>query len=152
MEKVEDARMRRIAFVGSRDYPDMERVRLWVRVIGGADPTVVIVSGTFPHTKRSHNWGVDEHAIDQAMLLGLSYRVHAAKWTEHGRGAGMIRNGEIVKDSDQVIAFWDGSSHGTFDTINRCHKAKVPLIVFDGEGSIILERCWPPVLAQGKLL
>jgi len=39
------------------------------------------------------------------------------------------RNQLIVNRSDYIIAFWDGKSRGTRDTINRAAKAKKPVII-----------------------
>lgn len=36
-----------------------------------------------------------------------------AKWHQHGRNAGPIRNAEMAKNADALIAVWDGVSHGT---------------------------------------
>lgn len=40
--------------------------------------------------------------------------------------AGFNRNTCIVKNSDVVIAFWDGKSTGTKDSIDKCVKFKKP--------------------------
>ena len=57
--------------------------------------------------------------------------------------AGMIRNGEIVRLSDEVIAFWDGKSSGTRDTIQKAKAAGKSVRVFQPSG-------WKPQ-PQGKL-
>lgn len=44
---------------------------------------------------------------------------YPAKWNELGRGAGFIRNGEMVSSADAVLALWDGKSPGTADTLRR---------------------------------
>lgn len=37
------------------------------------------------------------------------------------------RNGWIIADADQVVAFWDGASRGTKDSIERARKLGKPL-------------------------
>lgn len=58
-----------------------------------------------------------------------------AKWDEHGRSAGYIRNNEMVNhllddvDKNMVIVFWDGKSKGTLNTMKLAMKASLLLIV-----------------------
>lgn len=51
-------------------------------------------------------------------------------WKKNGKIAGIIRNGDIVKASNLVIAFWDGKSSGTKNSIYRAIKAKKGLMVY----------------------
>ena len=46
------------------------------------------------------------------------------------KGAGLMRNTTIVENSDLVIAFWDGESRGTLDTIQKCEKMNKKILVF----------------------
>ena len=43
-------------------------------------------------------------------------------WTKHGRAAGVIRNTSIVKSCDILLAFWDGKSRGTKDSIAKAEQ------------------------------
>jgi len=43
--------------------------------------------------------------------------------------AAHARNQEIVDASDFIIAFWDGVSTGTKDTINKTQRAKKPVVI-----------------------
>ena len=45
-----------------------------------------------------------------------------ANWEKYGRGAGYIRNEEMAKNADALIAFWDGKSKGTGHMINLAEK------------------------------
>ncbi|ASD50478.1 GTP-binding domain [Acidovorax phage ACP17] len=55
--------------------------------------------------------------------------VHTPNWNQEGWRAGFNRNSDIVADCDAVIAFWDERSAGTRDTINKCRRAFVPVLV-----------------------
>jgi hypothetical protein len=48
---------------------------------------------------------------------------------------GTERNTKIVKVADMLIAFWDGKSRGTSDSINKAFRKGIPLILImiDGE-------------------
>lgn len=109
----------RVAVVGSRDYPDLDAVRLYVRSL--PHDAVVVTGGAR---------GVDETAEDEAMCIGLDVEVFHAEWTKYGRKrAGFIRNTTIVERSDRGVAFWDGVSNGTADTIAKFRRAGKPIEV-----------------------
>ena len=97
-----------IAIVGSRKNVDLGRVRAFVRTLPAS---VTVVSGGAI--------GVDRTAEDEARACGLSVISFPADWETHGKAAGMIRNKDIVSNSECVVAFWDGQSSGTENTINR---------------------------------
>lgn len=111
---------KRVGIVGSREYPDLEEVR---EFIGSLPPSVTIVSGGAR--------GVDTAARSAAREFKLKYKEWPAEWNLYGRQAGFMRNAQIVKDSDIVIAFWDGISKGTQHTIELCDQFRVRCIVFN---------------------
>ena len=45
------------------------------------------------------------------------------------RGAYRMRNIEIVRNSDLIIAFWDGKSKGTNQTVGIAKKAGVLVMI-----------------------
>ena len=132
----------KIAVVGSRDYPDLEKVR---RLADLLPHDAHVVSGGAR--------GVDSAAEARAVERGLcvsSYRVQQIHWEpdrfevqlhtwEDGEYGGYVlleddfemfaeaalwRNGEIVSDAeDGVVAFWDGVSRGTGNTVARAQSA-----------------------------
>ena len=102
----------RVAIVGSRGWADIDAIK---RYIDGLPADTVIISGGAA--------GVDTFAEEFASKRGLEVKIYYPDWNTHGRSAGMIRNGEIVADSDVVVAFWDGLSKGTRNTIDRALNA-----------------------------
>lgn len=50
-------------------------------------------------------------------------------WETFGKSAGYIRNRDIVKNADLVVAFWDGVSKGTKHAIDIAHELKKEVIV-----------------------
>jgi hypothetical protein len=75
------------------------------------------------------NEGADAQAHLVAALIGAELVEYKADWDTHGRAAGPIRNTDIVNDSDMVVAYWDGKSTGTNDTVTKARKAKKWVIV-----------------------
>mgnify|MGYP003347785061 CR=1 FL=1 len=52
--------------------------------------------------------------------------IFPANWEKYGKRAGFIRNEDIIKNCDAVIAFWDGKSKGTFHSLSLADKYKKP--------------------------
>ncbi len=65
-----------------------------------------------------HCSGVDQMAERYAKEKGIKLMLFPAEWNKYGRAAGPIRNEEVVKLADTVIAFWDGQSKGTKNLIS----------------------------------
>ena len=74
--------------------------------------------------------GADTLAYRFAKKYGLGILVLFPDWERYGRAAGMIRNDEIVKNADIVVALWDGESRGTGNTVDTAKKMKKELHIF----------------------
>lgn len=57
--------------------------------------------------------GVDLLGAEWAINNDIDVEYFPADWENHGRSAGIIRNIEMAKMADAVIAIWDGKSRGT---------------------------------------
>lgn len=73
--------------------------------------------------------GADSLAERFSREHNIPLQVFRANWNIFGKSAGFKRNVDIVKNSDLVLAFWDGKSNGTKHTINLAHKLKKKVIV-----------------------
>ena len=77
--------------------------------------------------------GADYLASLIAKTMGFSQEVMPADWRRLGRGAGIIRNGQMLdRNPDVVLAFWDGSSPGTRHTIKEARRRGIPVEVVGG--------------------
>lgn len=45
-------------------------------------------------------------------------------WDKHGKAAGIIRNREMMKYADALLAIWDGKSRGTDNMVYQMNHAK----------------------------
>jgi len=54
-----------------------------------------------------------------------------ANWNKFGRGAGFVRNAEMARYGDVLIAIWDGKSPGTKNMIKVMQKYGKPVHVKD---------------------
>lgn len=106
-----------VAIIGSRTFTDYERAEQFLSALE-LDITRVISGGAK---------GADAIAERYAAEHGIPITVYPADWKRYGRGAGMIRNKQIIDDADVVVAFWDGVSKGTKHSIELARKAKKKL-------------------------
>lgn len=74
--------------------------------------------------------GADRIAGQEAQKAGLRVEEHPANWDLHGKAAGLLRNERMAQlGADLCIAFWDGSSKGTLDMMERAAKYGIPIEV-----------------------
>jgi predicted Rossmann fold nucleotide-binding protein DprA/Smf involved in DNA uptake len=103
--------MTAVAIVGSRDYPDLQQVRDYVRSLR---EDVTIISGGAR--------GVDQMAARTAEECGLELieiDVSPAEFAKYGKGAYHRRNTLIAKLCDSLVAFSWNESRGTNDVIDQ---------------------------------
>lgn len=68
--------------------------------------------------------GADSLGKFYAQEHNLPLLIFSADWKKYGKSAGMIRNQDIINASDYIIAFWDGVSRGTKDSIRKADECK----------------------------
>lgn len=113
---------KRVAIVGTRVYPHLDRVRSYIATL---PPDTTIVSGGA--------LGVDSTAEQAARARGLDVLIFRADWQRDGKGAGLKRNTQIVESADVVVAFWDGESAGTLDSIKKATKRNKKVVIYGVE-------------------
>jgi hypothetical protein len=92
----------------------------------GSEKSILIVSGGAR--------GADSLAERYARECGFYFTAIPAMWDLYGKRAGIMRNSEIVESADLVVAFWDGESKGTADTIEKAQLVGKDLrVIFYGE-------------------
>lgn len=110
-----------IIITGSRGWADKERIKQAfiehkvTRVINGRA-----------------RLGADRLAWEVARELGISTVSYPANWIKHGRAAGVIRNQEMLdkEPAEMLLAFWDGSSRGTKDMIDRAKAKGMNIVIY----------------------
>ena len=112
--------MLKLAVVGSREFNDYTLLTLFLDAYKAKTPELILVSGGAV--------GADELAERYAKENNLQMIVFKPDWKKYGKTAGFLRNLTIVEEADEVIAFWDGESRGTLDSINKAKKIKKPLL------------------------
>jgi hypothetical protein len=93
--------------LASRDKPDRKNA---------------IVSGGARGADRLAKQYAEEHE-------DIHYIEFKADWQTHGKKAGIVRNYDIVRESNRVLAFWNGKSKGTKHTIQLARQYHKPVRV-----------------------
>lgn len=76
-------------------------------------PTTIICGGAR---------GADALGDAWAKSMGVPVEYYPADWNQYGRQAGPIRNSQMAKNSEALIAVWDGFSRGTKNMIEMAAK------------------------------
>lgn len=108
--------VRSILVCGDRDWKDIAFI--W-EYLDALSPDVVI---------EGHARGADFIAHSWANRAGVKLECHPAKWKQHGKAAGPIRNREMLKSNpDLVLAFHDSieTSKGTADMLTIAADAGI---------------------------
>lgn len=100
----------KVIIAGTRDFNDYDMLKEKCERILSNKTDIEVISGTAR--------GADQ--LGERYASENNYPIHRypADWDKHGRMAGYIRNEEMAKNADALIAFWDGSSKGTRHMIN----------------------------------
>lgn len=73
--------------------------------------------------------GIDTCVKSYALNNNIPLTEFLPNYNRYKKGAPLRRNLEIIEYADMVIAFWDGTSHGTKFVIDACQKQGRPLLV-----------------------
>ena len=107
----------KVAVIGSRGFNDYELV---VKTLSNLHITLLVSGGAK---------GADTLGEKYANEHDIPTLIFKPDWETHGKAAGMIRNTTIVDNSDIVVAFWDGESSGTKDSITKAEKKGKKVII-----------------------
>lgn len=112
----------KVIIAGGRDIDDWGLVNQAILESGYGPTTSEVVSGGAS--------GVDGLGEAIADKCGIAIKRFPADWKKHGKSAGPLRNREMAKYADRLIAIWDGQSRGTANMIKEMEKLGKPFFVF----------------------
>jgi len=107
----------KLAIIGSRGFSDYQLLESTLEQY--KDKITEVVSGGAK--------GADSLGERWANNNNIPTIIFKPDWDKYGKKAGYLRNVDIVKNSDGVIAFWDGESRGTQHSFTLCTKLNKPL-------------------------
>lgn len=129
--------MKHVAIVGSRNFASLGLVAATVSSLAaklGAQNLTIVSGGAK---------GVDAAAEVAARALGVAVESIKPDWDKYGKTAGFLRNTEIIERADVVIAFWNGISRGTMDSVRKAAERGKKVTVLNDQGKIVGESQWP---------
>lgn len=119
--------MKRVIICGSRDWTDQVTIGTFILGLRAMHPNLTVVHGNAR--------GADKLAQQFCLASGIPEEPHPADWVGHGKGAGPIRNREMLESGAfLVVAFKDGFDRtlqrgGTENMIRIATEAGVRTVV-----------------------
>lgn len=111
----------KVIIAGSRDFTDYALMEGVTDNLLRNKNLVEIVSGCAR--------GADKIGQSYAAQRGYKVIKFPADWDRHGKSAGYIRNEQMAKYADALVAFWDGASRGTKHMIDLAKKYGLMVMV-----------------------
>ena len=107
----------KVAVIGSRTFDDytlmsdtLKRINITKIISGGA-------------------LGADILAERYAKEQNIETKIFLPDWEKYGKKAGFIRNTDIINECELVVAFWNQTSKGTLDSINKAKLLNKKIII-----------------------
>jgi len=94
-----------IAIIGSRTFKDFDTLEKFILANIDIGKIETIISGGAVGTDRLAELFADKYNIPKNIIK--------PEWKKYKRGAGLVRNKEIIDKSDIIFAFWQNRSKGT---------------------------------------
>ena len=121
---MEDRPIYKTIIAGGRDFMDYNLLKEKVNKIlqeKKVTHKIVIISGCAR--------GADTLGLRYASENAFDVEEYPADWDKYGKKAGYMRNVEMAKNADALIAFWDGKSKGTKHMIDIATERNLPIRV-----------------------
>ena len=123
--------MIKILITGGRTYQDIDSIRTVLTYFKeGADITIIHGAAR----------GADSLAGLVAKELNMEVKAEPADWARYGRGAGVIRNQEMLDMNPDIVIYFHKAfdeSKGTKDMVNRAKKKKTSILNGDLTATLI---------------
>jgi hypothetical protein len=107
----------KVIIAGSREFTDKKmlfnKAGWWYGTLPNTPEIIVVSGGARGADELGESWA------EYMQFMKLQYPVTADDWDRHGKKAGILRNVEMAKIGDVLLAFWDGQSKGTKHMIDE---------------------------------
>jgi len=112
----------KVAIIGSRNLRiDIEKYLREIEEQLSEKITMIISGGAR---------GIDTQAEEYADTHNIPKLIFLPDYKKYDKYAPLLRNIDIIKKADVVIAFWDGKSRGTKFVIQKARIERKKLIVY----------------------
>ena len=113
----------RLGIVGSRNFNDFNLFAkgiVEIYKIYKCYPTLVVSGGAKGADTLGEIWA-DKNNIEKLIFK--------PEWNKYGKRAGIMRNTDIVENSDHILAFPSKYGRGTQDTIRKAELKNIPCTI-----------------------
>lgn len=112
----------KVAIIGSREFDDYPFLKsIWKCYFEHRNIECIISGGAR---------GADLAGKKLAKEYGYKYVEFLPDWDTYGKQAGFLRNQDIIKNTDTILALWNGESNGTRHSLGLAKKMKKPTFIF----------------------
>jgi len=111
----------KVIVAGGRDFTNYKKMTKKLNKYFRDDDNPMIIHGGAT--------GADDLADEYARHHDIDLVTFPANWGGRGKSAGFVRNVEMAKFADELVAFWDGESPGTRHMIDTALKYNVIVTV-----------------------
>jgi hypothetical protein len=123
----------RLLITGDRYWTDDRIIKAVLDPLYAEHPNMVVIQGGAD--------GADTIAGDVAEWLGIKVLEFRADWNKFGRGAGPIRNQQMLDEGQPtaVMAFHPNlrASRGTLDMVKKARRANLPVTWLDDKANAV---------------
>ena len=119
----------RVIIAGSRSVTQDQVNEAFARCPWASSVTCVVSGGAR---------GADKYGEVLAANLGIQVEIYQPEWSRYGKQAGPVRNREMARNAEGLIAIWDGLSRGTENMINLAKKAGIRIYVLQTSNDEII--------------
>lgn len=105
-----------VAIIGSNTFTDYAKFEEEIKKLP-IDITRIVSCG---------GHGTDKLAEKYARKHNLPLTIYTANWNDYGVKVGHIRDIDLVKDAEYIVAFWDGKSKETAIILKIANELEVP--------------------------
>lgn len=125
----------KLAIIGSRGFTDLTKAKEAFRTFCCTWQKSPHENALFPDVSRFNEIvsggarGADKIGADIAREWNIKLTEFLPDWEKYGKRAGFIRNEDIIKAADVVLAFWDGQSKGTGNSLSHAKRLKKTTII-----------------------
>lgn len=127
----------KLAIIGSRDFTDQDRADevfkthfcRWLEFTENDHQTHDHFESKASEIVSGGARGADSVGASIAKKWGLKLTEYMPDWEKYGKRAGFVRNEDIIKNADMVLAFWDGESRGTGNSLSIAKRLKKPTLI-----------------------
>jgi hypothetical protein len=107
----------KVAVIGSRTFSDYKLVK---ETLSTLNITLLVSGGAM---------GADSLGEQYANSKEIPTKIFYPDWKKHGKKAGFLRNTDIINESELIVAFWDGKSKGTLDSIKKAEELNKNVLI-----------------------